>query len=261
MTKIISKYLKQDMELQNQECGLRLNKPQCVYTFITSNKQSIQVGIATKTKDGSGLSGDSSIQTELKDGKYLIAISDGMGSGKDARKSSKMAIAMLEKLLSSGFDKDTSLRLINSTLASINEDDMFATLDIAIFDLYSKNMEFIKNGACPTFVKKENDEEVEILKSISLPTGILENIDLVVYDKDIENDDIIVICSDGILESSEEYTNKELWIKFLLEEIETKDPQKIADIILQEAIDNSYGKTLDDMTVIVAKVNDIKQEK
>ena len=246
MTRTVSKYLKQDMELQNQECGLRLNSNQCVYTFISANKQNLQVGIATQTKGGSSISGDSNIQTKLKDGKFLIAISDGMGSGKDARKSSKMAIAMLEKLLSSGFDKDTSLRLINSTMASINEDDMYATLDISIFDLYSKNMEFIKNG------------EVEILKSISLPTGIIENIDLVVYDKDIEDDDIIVMCSDGILESSEEYTNKELWIKFLLEEMETNDPQKIADIIMQEAIDNNYGKPKDDMTVVVAKINDIK---
>ena len=75
----------------------------------------------------------------------------------------------------------------------------------------------------------------------------------------LNEDDILVMCSDGILESSEEYTNKELWLKFLLEELETDDPQKIADIILQEAIDNNYGKAKDDMTVIVAKVKDMKK--
>ena len=62
------------------------------------------------------------------------------------------------------------------------------------------------------------------------------------------------MCSDGILESSQEYTNKELWLKFLLEDIEIEDPQKIADIILGEAIDNNYGIPKDDMTVIVAKI-------
>ena len=30
--------------------------------------------------------------------------------------------------------------------------------------------------------------------------------------------------------------------------------EKIADIILSEAIDNNYGKQKDDMTVIVAKI-------
>ena len=143
--------------------------------------------------------------------------------------------------------------MINSTLNAIGQEDMYATLDIAILDLYAGNLEFIKNGACPTYVK--NRRNVEVLKSVSLPTGILNDIDLVVYDKDLQDGDILVMCSDGILESSEEYTNKELWLKFLLEEIETEDVQKIADIILQEAIDNNYGKPKDDMTVIVARVN------
>jgi len=42
--------------------------------------------------------------------------------------------------------------------------------------------------------------------------------------------------------------------KQLLENMETKDTQKIADIILTEAIDNGYGIAKDDMTVIVAKL-------
>ena len=129
---------------------------------------------------------------------------------------------------------------------------MYATLDVAILDLYEGKLEFIKNGACPTYVK--NRRNVEILKSLSLPTGILNDIDLVVYDRALEDGDILVMCSDGILESCTEYTNKELWLKFLLEEMDTEKKKKIADIILQEAIDNNYGIQKDDMTVIVAKI-------
>ncbi len=252
MSRILTKSLGQKMILQKQKCGIREKTDKCIYTFVTEDKMQIQVGVARITKADSIVSGDSSIQTKLEDGKYLLAISDGMGSGKEAKRSSNMAIAMLDKLLSSGFDRDTSLRLINSTLASINEEDMYATLDIGIFDLYSEKLEFIKNGACPTYVK--NRKNVQVLKSLSLPTGILNDIDLVVYDKDLQDGDILVMCSDGILESSEEYTNKELWVKFLLEDIETDDAQKIADIILQEAIDNNYGRPKDDMTVMVAKI-------
>ena len=62
------------------------------------------------------------------------------------------------------------------------------------------------------------------------------------------------MCSDGVLESNTEYENKEIWLKNLLENIETNDINKIAKIIMQEAIDNGLGIAKDDMTVIVAKL-------
>lgn len=250
---IVSKVLNEKMNLCNQLCGYRKNKDVCKFTFMSKDKHNLQIGIAKSTKEGSPVSGDTSIQTRLEDGKYLIALSDGMGSGPEARKSSKIAIKMLERLLTSGFKKDTSIKLINSTLAAnMQEDDMYATLDIAILDLYAENMEFVKNGACPTYVKRNKD--VQLLKSISMPTGLLDDIELIVYDKDIQKGDIIVMCSDGIIDSNNEYQNKELWLKYLLEEITNDDVQKIADIIISEAIDNDFGKEKDDMTVIVAKV-------
>ena len=250
---IISRVLNEKMNLCDQMCGLRKNKDSCKFTFISKDKHNLQIGIAKSTKNGSPVSGDTSIQSRLEDGTYLIALSDGMGSGPEARKSSKIAIKMLERLLTSGFKKDTSIKLINSTLAAnMQEDDMYATLDIAILDLYAENMEFVKNGACPTYVKRNKD--VQLLKSISMPTGIMDNIELIVYDKDLQKGDIIVMCSDGIIDSNNEYQNKELWLKYLLEDINNEDVQKIADIIITEAIDNDFGKEKDDMTVIVAKV-------
>ena len=257
MAKILSKVLEEDMILQKQECGLRMKKASCLYKFISKDKFLLDIGIATETKESSTVSGDTNLQTKLDDGKYLLAISDGMGSGIDARKASKTTISLLEKLLSSGFNKDSSLRLINSTLNTIDsEKETFATLDMAVIDLYSNKLEFIKNAACPTYIK--NDRNIEILKSLSLPNGILNDIDLVVYDRELKVGDTIIMCSDGIFDSSNEYTNKELWLKFLLEDLETNDAQKIADIILKEAVDNNYGKPKDDMTVIVAKVKKSK---
>lgn len=248
---VLSKILKEEIVNQNFLCGLKENKKICKLTFISKDKYSMQIGMARQTKAKSIISGDSTLQVRLEDGKYLIAISDGMGSGPNARKSSKIAIKMLERLLTSGFDKDVSLELINSAINLNSEEETYATLDIAILDLYQGNIEFIKNGACPTFIK--NKENVDIIKTISLPAGILENIDLVVYDRDLVEEDILVMCSDGILDSVQD--NKETWLKQLISRIQVVDNvQKVADIILSEAIDNNYGMPKDDMTVIVIKV-------
>ena len=144
-----------------------------IFSYFAADKYLIQIGQASKIKNDSPVSGDSLLQIRLNDGKYLLAISDGMGSGPEARKSSQIAIKMLERLLMSGFDKDTSIDLINTTIMNANE-EIFATLDIAIIDLYNGKVEFIKNGACPTYVK--NKKKVQIVKSLSLPAGILNNI-------------------------------------------------------------------------------------
>lgn len=252
--KLLSKVIGHKMIMQKQECGLRMNKSICKFTYISDDKYGVQIGIAKSTKEGSSVSGDSSIHIKLDDGKYLLAISDGMGSGPEAMKSSKIAIKMLERLLTAGFEKDVSLQLINSTISANTDEDMFATLDIEILDLFKGNMEFIKNSACPTYVKR--GRQVQLLKSMSLPTGILSDIDLVVYDYDLQPGDILVMCTDGVLDSNKEYLNRELWLKYLLEDMETDDAQKMADIIIGEAIDNDFGKQKDDMTVIVAKISD-----
>ena len=253
ISKILEKVLQTKFVIQSQNCGLREEMNSCVFTYYSEDNFKLQVGVATSTKEGSKVSGDSHIETKLDDGKYLLAISDGMGSGEEANQSSKIAINMLAKLLKAGFDKETSLKLINSSLIANTKEDMYTTFDLQILDLFAGNMEFIKNGACPTFVKR--NKEVQLLKSHTLPTGIIEKNDLVVYDYDLEDGDILVMCSDGIIDSNVEYINKELWVKYLLEDINSDDAQQIANMILNEAIDNEFGIKKDDMTVIVAKIN------
>ncbi len=219
-------------------------------SFLSDDRYIMAMGTAKTTKTKSKLSGDSTLTIRLKDGKYLVAISDGMGSGEEAKNSSSDALRLLENLFLSGFDKNISLDLINNALINQNK-EMFATLDIAIVDLYMGNIEFIKSGACPTYVK--NGKRVQMIKSNSLPTGIIEGSKIQSFDKDIEQGEIIVLCSDGVLDSNVEYKNKELWIKYLLEDIETTNTQKIADLILEEAMDNNYGIAKDDMSILVCK--------
>lgn len=247
--KILSEALKEKIVLNEKASSI--NSKKSIVSFISADKFKINIGMANGIKSKSPISGDSILNIRLKDGKNLIAISDGMGSGPEARKSSQIAIKMLERLLTSGFNKETSIELINNAILNTNE-EIYATLDIAIIDLYKGNIEFIKNGACPTYIK--NKKRVQILKTISLPAGALEEIKLTTYDKDIQSGDILLMCSDGVLDSNVEYKNKELWLKYLLEDMEAQNPQKMADIILSEAEDNNYGINKDDMSVIVCSI-------
>lgn len=242
--KILSKVLGETITLNEEESlGNRLK-------FLSDDKFIMAIGTADATKNKSEMSGDSILNIRLKDGKYLLAISDGMGSGKNAKESSSKSLKMLENLLLAGFQKETSIELINNSLMNQNK-EIFATLDIAIIDLYKGNIEFIKSGACPTYIK--NGKKVQIIKANTLPAGIVPNGNLQIHDKDIVSGDIMLMCSDGILDSNVEYKNKELWVKYMLEDIETTNTKKIADLILNESIDNNYGITKDDMSILVCK--------
>lgn len=242
--KILTEILKEKIVLNTEaSVGKKL-------TFMSDDKYKMTLGEAKATKLKSDSSGDSILNIRLKDGKYLLAISDGMGSGKKAKEASEKVLRLLENLLLSGFDKEISIDLINTALMNQNE-ELFATLDIAVVDLYLGTIEMIKSGACPTYIK--NRKKVQIVKSNSLPTGIVDEAKMQIFDRDLNSGDILVMCSDGILDSNIEYKNKELWLKYMLEDMDTVNTQKIADLILNEAIDNQFGSAKDDMSIIVCK--------
>lgn len=81
---IISKVLNEKVILQNQE---KLEDENVIkYSIMSDDKYIIDIGQAQSIKDNMPVSGDSKIATKLKDGKYLLAISDGMGSRPRSKK-------------------------------------------------------------------------------------------------------------------------------------------------------------------------------
>lgn len=225
-----------------------------VQTYTSEDLYTLKIGSSKVTKEGSAVSGDCNLQMKLKDGKYLLAISDGMGSGKSARESSKLTIKMLEEMLLNGFDKEELISLINDKVNFNTDSEMYATLDFAILDLYTGNVKTAKSGACNTYIK--NKKNIKVIGSQTMPVGMLEKTELDVQNIQVEDGDIIVMCSDGLLETQNEI--KEDWIAEYLKNINTTNVQKVADLIVAEAIDNSFGMARDDITVIIAKV--VKQK-
>lgn len=218
--------------------------------YSSEDKFVLQVGSAKITKDGSEISGDCSLQIKLADGKYLLAIADGMGSGEKARECSKIALRLVKQMLSAGFNKDESIKMINSRLNLAGNSEIYSSLDISILDLFVGKVELLKNGACSTYIK--NKKNIRKIDSTSMPVGIVNNIELQSNTIDIIDGDIIIMCSDGVLEAKDD--TKREWIEDFLKNVSTNNVQKLADLILAEAVDNSFGVAQDDMTVIVSKI-------
>lgn len=248
ITDIISKCMGTKFSFQRDKKNLNAN----TYTQIYSadDKFAMQVGCSKTNKDGNTVSGDCNLEVRLEDGKYLLAISDGMGSGLKARESSKFVINTLNNLLAKGFENESVLELINSELNLKKDEEMYATVDMSVLDLYKGEMSIFKNGACNTYIK--NKKNVEVYSSKEMPVGVLDNISFSEEKVTVNEGDIILMCSDGLLESKDEIRRD--WIQEFLKNVNTNNVQKIADLIVSEAIDNSFGMVKDDITVIVAKI-------
>jgi stage II sporulation protein E len=221
--------------------------------FTSAKAFEVETGVAGAAKDGDLLSGDSFTMTELGSGKFAVALSDGMGNGVRARMESSAALSMLEQLLQSGIDELLAVKSVNSVLLLRSPDEMFATVDLALIDLYSAHATLLKIGSTPSFIKR--GKEVIPVAANNLPIGILQEIDIDVLRVQLLPGDTLIMMTDGVLDAPGHAVNKELWMKRILREIGTDDPQELADELLDMALRQNPDGIRDDMTVVVAKIN------
>ncbi|MDA8213268.1 MAG: SpoIIE family protein phosphatase [Clostridia bacterium] len=214
----------------------------------------VELGIARVAKDGAMISGDSQAAFFLRKGKYVVALSDGMGAGPEAAEESRATVSLLTRLLETGFQEDLAVKTVNSALMLRAQEDSFATLDLTVIDLHHGDTDFIKIGAAASFIKR--GENIGIIKSTSLPIGILQQMEADVIRQELQPGDIIVMMTDGLLESAEDRVDKEQWIVDVLAGCRTGDPQNLADYLLNRGRQNAGNSVPDDMSVIVIKITE-----
>ncbi|CDN45065.1 MULTISPECIES: stage II sporulation protein E [Paenibacillus] len=220
--------------------------------FGSAKEYEIETGIAGAAKGGDLLSGDSFSTVELGNGKFAVAISDGMGNGERARLESSTALSILQQLLQSGMDEQLAIKSVNSVLMLRSPDEMFATVDVALIDMYTAHTTFMKIGSTPSFIKR--GQEVIPVAANNLPIGILQEIDVDLISMQLQPGDTLIMMTDGIYDAPGHAVNKELWMKRVIQEMQTTDPQEIADTLLERVVRHYKGEIVDDMTVVVAKI-------
>lgn len=221
-------------------------------SFGSAKKFVIDTGVAHVAKGGAWVSGDCYSTLELGSGKYAIAISDGMGNGERAHLESNETLQLLQKVLQSGIEETVAIKSVNSVLSLRTTDEIFSTLDLAMIDLQDASTKFLKIGSIPSFIKR--GKTIMKVEASNLPMGIFQEFDVDVVSEQLKAGDLLIMMSDGIYDAPKHVENKEIWMKRLLTEIKTDDPQEVADMILEKIIRSEHGVIDDDMTVIVAKI-------
>ncbi|MEL7654842.1 MAG: SpoIIE family protein phosphatase, partial [Bacillota bacterium] len=182
-------------------------------------KYNIKVGVSGYAKERN-ISGDSYICSDLKDGDYMIALSDGMGKGEIASRESALTITSLYNLMKAGFDVELALKTINSLLLYKSTEEIFSTVDLGLFNKVTGKIKLFKIGAAATFIKR--GDKVETIKVSALPMGIIDSIRISHIEIQARRGDEIIIVSDGITEADR--TDGQMdWIRETIENIRSKD--------------------------------------
>ncbi|MCH5252832.1 MAG: SpoIIE family protein phosphatase [Lachnospiraceae bacterium] len=213
-------------------------------------------GLARVAKSGENVSGDNYSFLELQTGELLMVLADGMGSGEPAYRDSGNLIEALEHLMEAGFEKKSALRLLNTLFVMNYEGKSFTTLDMVSVDLHTGKCEIMKNGAAATFIRRK--DRVDTVLSRALPVGVDMEAESDVAATEIEDGDMIIMVSDGVIDGfyggMPEAVEKKDSLEELIENLPCQNPNDMANQILMNALARSAREVTDDMSVLVAGI-------
>lgn len=263
VTNILNNIDKQKKEIISILSNI-LEKPMVIKLILNSSKKekskikvvstpefNVQNSVISIAKNGEEVSGDSYLIEELQDLKHISVISDGEGNGRNASKSSKNVIDMLERLLSGGFDECGAIEIINSILKLKSDSQNSSTLDNMIIDLKTGYSQYIKLGAAPTYIIHEG--KIVTVNNMNIPVGVSDNPDYLPISRKLIDKDIVVQISDGVLHEGLDISNN-YFTEYLKTIDVNKTAKQITDEIYRNVLRENKNILNDDVTIIVTKI-------
>ena len=224
-----------------------VTKETAEFTFLEDTRFRSVQGIVREKKDGAYVSGDNFSILEMENGKLLMGLSDGMGSGSTASKESELVLDLVERFLEAGFSMETAIRMMNSAMVLKGEEDLYSTVDLCELNLYNGAASFYKIGAAASFLKRGN--EVRCFMADTLPVGAGTNPEIEKEEIELQNGDFVVMVTDGVLEYLR-VPKPEETMQEIIESIECRHPGVLVKKIMERVMLFTGGKVSDDMTIL-----------
>lgn len=232
----------------------KLNINDVFYNNKNTNHQKFELEYCVVSVDRGGVSGDCYYVGDVGCGRVTLMLSDGMGSGVDARQASNDVLKYMLDFKSHDMDTLNSLKYANRLC--INNFESYATLDTVFVDLSTGDVELSKSGSSTTTLVL--CDIVYSIDSDMLPLGIVYEYTNHVAKIKMQPNDIILLASDGITQNISEKKLKEILtqqhiIKTDLHNLRTsKTINDISNQIMTEVLNNILVD--DDMTIVIARL-------
>ena len=226
---------------------LVLSSDKFCYTLRKKPYYDAVFGVSTVQKQGEKQNGDTHSVIRIDEKHFLTALSDGMGSGKNAHRISESALSLLESFYRAGMPGNTVLSTVNKLL-SFNREESFACIDLAAVDLESGRADIVKIGSPLGFIFSEGT--IRVLEGEGLPLGMLDELHPTTLSVQLNENDILVFLSDGVTDAFGSSSDLFDYLKTL----NPLNPQALSDEILRTALRRNEGRAKDDMTALAVRI-------
>lgn len=241
---VASEQLKMPMMI-SERISLTSNKFCCI--LRKKPRFDAAFGVASTKKTGETASGDTHSVIRIDERRFMVALSDGMGSGEYARRISESTISLLESFYRAKMPSKSVLSTINKLL-TFSKEETFACVDVAVIDLDDGRADVVKIGSPVGFILSGNT--VKVLDSESLPLGILDSLRPETASYVLQENDTLLFLSDGITGAFGSTTD----LYDVLKNIPANNPQQLTDLLLESALKAYGGVAKDDMTALAVRL-------
>lgn len=201
--------------------------------------------VAGSSKNRSA-TGDTHSFVRVGANRFMAALCDGMGSGREAGRISETAVELVESFFRAGFPGEFVLEEVNRFL-SVGSGESFAAFDILLCDLFTRERTLIKLGSPASYIKTPCGTTA--VEGSALPLGALESISPFVRTDEFGDGDIVVFASDGVTDL---FPGEEL--KNLVNETSGDNVETLVNAIMAEAKRRTGEANKDDMTVTAVRI-------
>ncbi len=210
-----------------------------------------ECGVGFVGADGQSVCGDTAWHGLLQDGRFMAALSDGMGHGEEAALSSQQTVELLRLCLDAGYTLQQTLTAVNGMMLLGGSGERFITVDLLTIDLWTGQALLEKLGAAGSWLHQR--DELLPLTGDALPLGILESIDAGEKALRLQPGDALILMTDGVEEA---FPDRDALQDAILLALTEENPAHAADSLLQAAYRAEDGVRRDDQTVLVLRLRE-----
>jgi len=198
--------------------------------------------------------GDTIEAVERPNGGLSVVLADGQTSGRGAKAVSMLVVRKVVSLLAEGVRDGAAARAASDALYTEKNGKVSCTLNIASVDLETNTLVLSRNNPSPIFVGR--GDYLECMETESLPIGVRRNIRPSITEFNLEPGLFIIMYTDGLVHAGKrrgEPMDVCNAIQAMLDE-QNPEPQEIADSLLSHAVNLDDGRPVDDISIVVLKV-------